>query len=93
MHSLKEFYAQSTSTSEATNMYRVLTSMESVLLCITKVRCVGRGGRDREGGRRGREKERRGREKERRGRRRREGGRRGREGLLHVLHSLQSTSS
>ena len=41
MYSLKEFYAQSSSSNEATNMYRVLTSIESMLLCITKVRQVG----------------------------------------------------
>ena len=40
MCALKEFYAQSSSATEATNMYHVLNSVESVLLCITKVRCV-----------------------------------------------------
>lgn len=43
LQSLKEFYAHSTSTSDTTNMYHVLSSLESMLLSITKVRCVGRG--------------------------------------------------
>ena len=38
LRSLQEFYAMSSSSSEANNMYRVLSSLESVLLSITKVR-------------------------------------------------------
>lgn len=38
LRSLQEFYAMSSSTTEASNMYRVLSSLESVLLSITKVR-------------------------------------------------------
>lgn len=38
LQSLKEFYVYSTNTSEASNMYHVLTSIESVFLSITGMR-------------------------------------------------------
>ena len=40
MVSLKEFYAKSSSNAEASNLYRVMASIESVLLCITNMRWV-----------------------------------------------------
>ena len=38
LRSLQEFYAMSSTSADATNMYRVLFSLESMLLSITKVR-------------------------------------------------------